>query len=308
MFRVIEELTNCQICPRQCGVNRYQARGHCQAGAYVRVAKACLHHWEEPCISGERGSGTVFFSHCSLRCAFCQNYVISSQGKGQDITLERLVHIFLELQAQGAHNINLVTPTHYMPHLRWAIPRARELGLTIPVVYNSSGYERVESLRALRGLVDVYLPDLKFFAASVSRKWCAAGDYFSYASQAVLEMFHQVGAPRFDRDGMLQRGLMIRHLLLPGGLEDSKCVVDWVVDNLPSAVYLNIMAQYTPLGQANQYPEICRRVTTEEYEELVDYALMRGLGNGYLQDVDSAGAEYVPDFDLAGVYPEESEM
>ena len=211
------------------------------------------------------------------------------------------MHIFLELQAQGAHNINLVTPTHYVPHLRWAIPRARELGLTVPVVYNSSGYERVESLRTLSGLVDVYLPDLKFFAPSVSQKWCAAGDYFDYASQAVFEMFRQVGVPSFDGNGLLQRGLMIRHLLLPGGLEDSKCVVDWVLDNLPRAVYFNLMAQYTPLGQAAQYPELSRRVTSAEYEELVDYALARGLENGYLQDVDSASAEYVPDFDLAGV-------
>ena len=301
MRQVFEELTSCRICPRQCGVNRYQAPGYCRAGALVRVAKAYLHHWEEPCISGERGSGAVFFSHCNLRCVFCQNYVISSQGSGRDITLERLVHIFLELQAQGAHNINLVTPTHYTPHLRWSIQKARELGLTIPVVYNSSGYERVESLRTLSGLVDIYLPDLKFFAPTVSQKWCSAGDYFSYASQAVLEMLRQVGVPHFDRNGVLRSGLMIRHLLLPGGLEDSKHIVDWVLDNLPRAVYLNLMAQYTPLGEAAHYPELSRRVSRQEYEELVDYALGRGLENGYIQDMDSAGTEYVPDFDLTGV-------
>ncbi|PWH15300.1 MAG: radical SAM protein [Ardenticatenia bacterium] len=295
------QLRGCTLCPRQCGVDRHAARGYCGAGAAVRVAKAFRHPWEEPCLSGERGSGTVFFTGCNLRCLYCQNYPISHQGVGKEISVARLSAIFLELEAQGAHNINLVTPTPYVPHIVQAIQAARREGLRIPIVYNTGGYERVETLRQLEGWVDVYLPDLKYCDARLSARWSGAPDYFTYATAAIQEMWRQVGEPVFDAHGMLRRGLMIRHLTLPGALEDSQRVVDWVLDNLPRGVYLNLMAQYTPLGRAPEYPELATRVPREQYEALVAYALERGLECGFIQEMDSASPEYVPAFDLEGV-------
>ncbi len=295
------QLRRCTLCPRQCGVDRHTRRGYCGAGATVRVAKAFLHPWEEPCLSGARGSGTVFFTGCNLRCVYCQNYPISHEGVGKDIPVARLSAIFLELQARGAHNINLVTPTPYIPHIVQAIQTARQQGLHIPIVYNTGGYERVETLRQLEGLVDVYLPDLKYCDAQLSARWSGAPDYFACATAAIQEMLRQVGKPVFDAQGMLQRGLMIRHLTLPGALEDSQRVVDWVLDHLPRGVYLNLMAQYTPLGRAYNYPELATRVSREQYEALVTYALERGLECGFIQEMESASLEYVPAFDLEGV-------
>lgn len=298
---MIEALKHCHLCPRRCGVDRTQQSGLCGAGAQVTVAKAFLHPWEEPCISGTRGSGTVFFTGCNLRCVYCQNYPISHQGVGRTIDVERLATIFLELQGQGAHNINLVTPTPYTPHIAMAIERARRGGLIVPVVHNSSGYELVATLRQLAGLVDIYLPDLKYFDPELSRRWSAAPDYFARASEAILEMLDQVGEPIFDADGLLVRGLMIRHLMLPGAQADSRRIVDWVLDTLPATVYLNLMSQYTPLGRAIEYPDLSARVSRDEYDALVEYAIERGLENGFIQEMDSASSDYVPDFDLAGV-------
>ncbi|MGQ9502098.1 MAG: radical SAM protein [Anaerolineae bacterium] len=295
------QLGRCTLCPRQCGVDRHTQRGYCGTGAVVRVAKAFLHQWEEPCISGERGSGTVFFTGCTLRCVYCQNYAISHQGVGKDVSVTRLGAIFLELQARGAHNINLVTPTPYIPHIIQAIEWTRQRGLSIPVIYNTGGYERVETLRQLEGLVDVYLPDLKYYDSRLSARWSGAPDYFVHATAAIQEMLRQVGTPIFDAQGMLQHGLMIRHLTLPGALEDSRRVVDWVLDYLPRGVYLNLMSQYTPLGRAYDYPELATRVPREQYEALVAYALERGLEHGFIQDMESASPEYVPAFDLEGV-------
>lgn len=295
------QLRHCTLCPRRCGVDRQARYGYCGGGAAARVAKAFLHPWEEPCLSGVRGSGTVFFTGCNLRCVYCQNYPISHEGVGKDISVARLSAIFLELQARGAHNINLVTPTPYIPHIVQAIRRARQGGLRIPIVYNTGGYERVESLRRLEGLVDVYLPDLKYCDARLSARYSGAPDYFVCATTAIQEMFRQVGEPVFDAQGLIQRGLMIRHLTLPGALEDSQRVVDWVLEHLPRGVYLNLMAQYTPLGRAADYPELATRVAREQYEALVDYALARGLECGFVQELDSASAEYVPTFDLEGV-------
>jgi len=267
----------------------------------VTVAKVFLHPWEEPCLSGEHGSGTVFFTGCNLRCVYCQNYPISHQGVGKAITITRLSEIFLELQVNGAHNINMVTPTPYTLHIIQAINLARQRGLNIPIVYNTGGYERVETLRLLEGLVDVYLPDLKYCDSGLSARWSRAPDYFAYATAAIREMFRQVGEPSFDEQGLIRRGLMIRHLTLPGVLEDSQRVVDWVLDNLPHGVYLNLMSQYTPLGRAHEHPELAVRVPQEQYQALVDYALQRGLENGFVQETDSASPEYVPAFDLEGV-------
>jgi putative pyruvate formate lyase activating enzyme len=298
---LIEPMLNCSICPRHCGVNRTETTGYCGAGAEVTVARAFLHPWEEPCISGTRGSGTVFFTGCNLRCRYCQNYPISHQGIGKPISVERLAAIFLGLQGKGAHNVNLVTPTPYTPHIARAIAEARQQGLTVPIVHNNGGYECVETLRRLDGLVDVYLPDLKYCDAGLSGRWSGAPDYFARASEAIREMWRQVGEPVFDADGMLVRGLMIRHLTLPGCLDDSKCVVDWVLETLPPGVYLNLMSQYTPLGRAAEDTELAERVPPAQYDALVEYAIARGLEDGFIQEIDSAGAEYVPVWDLDGV-------
>lgn len=300
MDREIKELLECRICPRNCGINRYEGAGYCGADYRVLAAKAFLHAWEEPCLSGERGSGTVFFSNCNLGCVFCQNDVISHGGEGKGITIERLCEIFLELQEKGAHNINLVTPTHYIPQIREALILAKSLGLYLPVVYNSNAYEKVESLRLLDGLIDIYLPDIKYFNGKYSRKYSKADNYFEYASAAVLEMHSQVGNPVFE-EGLLKKGLMIRHLMLPGLLFDSKKIVDWIAQNLPSEVYLNIMCQYTPINDLSNYPEINKRVHKGHYEGLIDYAIINGLENGFYQEFESATEEYVPDFDLSGV-------
>lgn len=297
----IDLLKSCTICPRNCGVDRRIRTGYCGAGINIKAAKAYLHRWEEPCISGTNGSGTVFFSYCNMGCIFCQNYKISHEGAGKEITIDRLFDIFLELQSQGAHNINLVTPTHFMPQIREALIMAKNNGLKIPVVYNSSGYEKVESLRLLDGLIDIYLPDMKYYSSKISSKYSKAPDYFEYASKAVLEMYRQVGAPVFDDNMIMKKGIMIRHLMLPGGLFDSKKIIDWVIDNLPKEVYLNIMCQYTPLRKASDYPELNKRLNKKHYDSLMEYALSRGLENGFLQDFDSADEEYVPDFNLQGI-------
>jgi putative pyruvate formate lyase activating enzyme len=295
------QLLRCEICPRRCGVNRHEAVGACGAGAQIVIAKAFLHQWEEPCISGTRGSGTVFFTHCNLRCLYCQNYAISHQGVGKVVTVERLADIFLELQARSAHNINLVTPTPYTPQVAAAIVLARQQGLCVPVVHNNGGYESVPTLRQLDGLVDIYLPDLKYCDSHLSGRWSGAPDYFARATEAIREMFRQVGAPVFGGDGLLQRGLMIRHLTLPGALPDSRRIVDWVLETLPSDVYFNLMSQYTPLGRAAEDAELAERVPREQYDMLVEYATQRGLENGYIQEMDSASTRYVPAFDLEGV-------
>lgn len=297
----IDELQNCKLCPRNCGINRFEKTGYCSAGAQIKAARAFLHMWEEPCISGERGSGAVFFTNCNLDCVFCQNYKISHENHGKEISIDRLSEIFLELQMKGAHNINLVTPTHYIPLIREALISGKKKGLNIPVVYNSNAYENVEALASLEGLIDIYLPDLKYYDSKLSMKYSKAPEYFSYASKAILEMFRQVGAPVFEENGMMKKGLMIRHLMLPGGLFDSKKIVDFVLENLPGEVYFNIMCQYTPLDRACQYPELNKKLNKKHYEALVDYAVSKGLESGFIQEFDSATDEYVPVFDLQGI-------
>ncbi|MDI3280427.1 MAG: radical SAM protein [Bacillota bacterium] len=297
-------LKSCRLCPRRCGVDRLSgAVGACLAGLRPKLALAELHHWEEPCLSGTRGSGAVFFSHCSLRCLFCQNHAISQGGFGKEVTEERLSEIFLELEARGAHNINLVSPTHYLPQVAGALARARRQGLTLPVVYNSSGYEEVEALRHLEGLVDIYLPDCKYADDGLARRYSAAPSYFEAATSALQEMLRQVGTPALGRDGIMRRGLMIRHLVLPGHLENTRRVLAWIADHLPKEVYLSLMAQYTPLHRASEVPELNRRLTPEEYEAAVSCALDLGLEHGYLQELEAAVETWVPRFDLRGVEP-----
>ena len=297
-----EFLTNCRICPNECGVNRLEGNiSVCNAGVLPKVAKASLHYWEEPCISGEKGSGAVFFSNCNLACAFCQNYKISHEGFGKEISIEELSQVFLNLQNQGALNINLVSATQYIPQVAEALKISKENGLTIPVIYNSNGYESLEGLKILYGLIDVYLPDLKYFDNKYAVKYSSANDYFYNTTQAILSMYNQVGVPVYDDDGIIKKGLMIRHLLLPGLKEDSKKVLKWIKDNLPLEIPISLMVQYTPVYKALCMDEINRRITEDEYEEIIDYFFEIGLENGLAQDYSSATTDYTPIFDLTGL-------
>jgi putative pyruvate formate lyase activating enzyme len=300
-MEILNLLESCKLCPRKCGVNRLKgALGYCKAGYSPKVAKAMLHTFEEPCISSGSGSGAVFFSNCSISCVFCQNYDISQEHIGKDVTIDRLSHIYLELQHKGACNINLVSPTHYVPQIIESLSLAKAKGLILPVVYNSNGYEHIEILRYLKGLVDIYLPDIKYFSDKYAVKYSNVREYFKHASSAVLEMYSQVGAPIFEGDA-LKRGLVIRHLLLPGLLSDSKKILDWIAENLPKGVYISLMSQYLPIYKAQNFPEINRKISQKSYEWLVDYALSLGLENGFMQEFDSADTIYTPEFNLEGV-------
>jgi len=294
---MIEALLNCRLCARNCGVNRIKGdSGYCRAGKSVRVARALLHHWEEPCISGSKGSGTVFFSHCNLRCVFCQNHRISHQGEGKEISARRLGLEFLELMERGAHNINLVTPTHYVPQIIEALDYAKNEGLNIPVIYNTNGYENVETVKSLKGYIDVYLPDIKYFNDRYAVKYSGAGGYFSTVSKAVKEMVFQVGRPYFDRGGLLQRGVLIRHLMLPGLLFDSKKIIDYVYRTFGHGVYFSLMNQYTPMHRASSYSEINKPLNPLHYDGLVEYCLFIGVKNAYIQGAGTVSEDFVPDF------------
>lgn len=289
----------CNICPRNCRADRSKNSGFCCMGDMPKVAKAYLHMWEEPCISGTRGSGTVFFSGCNLKCIFCQNYKISQENVGMEVTTDKLAQIFIRLQEKEAHNINLVNPTHFVPQIREALLKAENL--SIPVVYNSNGYEKVETLKTLEGLVDVYLPDLKYYSPDISRKYSGASDYFETATAAIMEMYRQVGGAVFDENGILRRGMIIRHLILPGMAKQSIKILDWIKANLPCDVLISLMSQYTPYYKAEEYPEINRRITRYEYDMVVNHCLRIGLDNGYIQERDSAEVDYIPDFNMEGV-------
>jgi len=291
----------CELCPRRCGADRREKAGFCGCGREVKVARAALHFWEEPCISGSRGSGTVFFSGCPLGCVYCQNFEISRGHIGKAIPVERLAEIFLELQRQGAHNINLVTATPYVPQIISALKLARP-ALKIPVVYNSSGYERVETLRALKGFVDVYLPDLKHMSSELARRYSGAADYFEVATRALHEMIEQTDGIEYDSEGLMTRGVIVRHLVLPGARRDSIDILNWVSANLPRGKYLlSLMSQYTPIQGLGAFPEINRRVTSFEYDAVVSEAVRLGLDNGFMQQRGSADTAYIPPFDLTGV-------
>lgn len=291
------------LCPRQCRADRSVAGGYCGEGKQVRVARASLHMWEEPCISGEAGSGTVFFSGCPLKCVFCQNRRIALGSRGKDLTVPQLSELFLLLQCKGAVNINLVTPTHFAIQIADAIRRARSEGLSIPVVYNTSGYEQIDTLRMLDGLVDIYLPDLKYYDRELSARYSNAPDYFAYASHAIGEMVHQTGTPVFD-EGLMKRGVIVRHMVMPGHVNDSKAVIKYLYDTYQNDIFMSIMNQYTPPDDMDDYPEIGRRVTRREYERVIDYAIALGVENAFIQDGDTAKESFVPDFD-EGVYLKE---
>ena len=290
-------MDGCILCPRQCGVDRTERVGYCGSGSLPKVARAAKHHWEEPCISGTEGSGTVFFSGCTLGCVFCQNREISRGGTGREVTVEHLADIFKRLEGQGVHNLNLVTPTHFTPQILQALELSKP---TVPVVMNCGGYERVETLRQWEGKVQVYLPDLKYFSPELSAKYSAAPDYFAVASKAIMEMHRQQPQLVWEGD-LLKRGLIIRHLVLPGCMKDSLQILDFLDNHLPKDSFLlSLMSQYTPTENCKQFPEINRRVTTYEYRKVADRAAELGFF-GFAQDRRSAKEEYTPPFNLEGV-------
>lgn len=290
----------CSICPRQCGAKREDetGSGYCGAGYMPRIARAAPHYWEEPPISGDRGSGAVFFSGCNLRCVFCQNYDISAGGFGKTVTPARLRGIFDGLIAQGVHNINLVTAAHFLD----SVLEALEPPLPVPVVWNTSGYESVESLKKLEGKVQIYLPDMKYCDCEAAAKYSAAPDYPETAKAAILEMFRQVGPYELDGDGMMKSGIIIRHLVLPGNLENTFSVIDWVEDTFgPGDVMFSLMSQYTPAGRAADFPELRNRLSEHEYNMAKAYMEAAGIEDGFFQELSSAKEEYTPPFDLTGV-------
>lgn len=301
-------MKECTLCPRNCKVNRDAGeKGVCGvAGAGIVGARAALHMWEEPCISGEKGSGTVFFSGCPLRCIYCQNYEIAHAETGKRITVERLAEIFLELAQKGANNINLVTPTHYTPEIVQAVTLARSHGLTLPIVYNCSGYEKVETLKMLSGIVDIYLTDFKYMEPKLGAMYSKAPDYPEIAKRALEEMVRQTGKPVFgdslsgERE-MLQRGVIVRHLLLPNHLKNAKEVVKYVYETYGDRVYLSLMSQYTPLEQVKNIPDLNRKVTEREYEKLIDYAIELGVQNAFIQEGETAEESFIPVFACEGI-------
>lgn len=288
-------MESCELCPRLCGADRSIERGLCGAEKLPRVAKVMLHQWEEPFISGQRGSGTVFFAGCNLGCVYCQNHTIRDGGIGETYDAAALANVYLSLQDQGAHNINLVTAAPYVPEVAESLRLAKSRGLTIPIVYNSSGYELVKTLCMLEGLVDVYLPDWKYVSPLLSKKFSNAEDYAAVASEAILEMHRQVGELVFDEAGVAKRGLSIRHLILPGCADDARKVLDEIVKNLPLSTHISLMSQYTPQVYTTEFP-LNRRITQREYDRVISYALSLGLYNILIQKLDSAQSVYTPQF------------
>ena len=295
-------LSDCTICPRTCHVNRLAGEtGYCRTGADIVLARAALNMWEEPCISGERGSGTVFFSGCSLGCVYCQNEKIAKNHIGKEVTIDRLVEIFYELREQGAANINLVTPTHMLHAVIRSIQTAKRQGFDLPFVYNCGGYEKPESIRLLAGLVDVYLTDFKYYDNALAIRYSNAPDYFTYASESLKEMVRQTGNAIFNEEGMMTKGVIVRHLILPGCIEDSKQIVKYLYDTYKDQIYISLMNQYTPLPHVVAFPEINKKVTEAEYDEVVDYAIALGVEKGFIQEGETATESFIPDFDITGV-------
>ena len=295
---------SCEICPRTCKVNRKNTSGICGVGADLKVARAALHHWEEPCISGTKGSGTVFFSGCSLHCVFCQNEEISRGTVGTEITKERLMEIFLELEGKGANNINLVTPGQYVPHIVWSVEEARRQGLSLPIVYNTSSYEKVDTIKRLEGIVDVYLPDFKYFDANLATKYSKAPDYPEVAKAAIKEMVRQQPNPSFyekDDQELIGKGVIVRQLLLPGQLQDAKNIVKYLYETYGDTIFISMMNQFTPMPNLKDYPELNRKVSKRAYDEYVDYAIEIGVENGFIQEGDVAKESFIPKFDGEGV-------
>ena len=295
----MKELESCKICPHKCRVNREEGQiGRCRCDDKIKIALASIHYYEEPSISGKNGSGTVFFSNCNLNCIYCQNYEISQLGKGKVITIEELADIFIKQQEKGVNNINLVTPTMYAYQIIEAIKIAKRNGLNIPILYNTNGYERVETIKALEGYIDVYLPDLKYYSNLLSKKYSNVDNYFEVASNAIKEMYKQVGTAQFNEDGIIQKGVIIRHLVLPNHLQNSKHILKWIKENMPEDTYVSVMAQYFPTYKAKEDKDINRKLTKKEYEEIENYLYTLQLEKGYMQELGEHEEEYVPKWDV----------
>ena len=288
----------CELCPRGCQVDRSIKKGRCGVGDEILIARAAKHLWEEPPISGTKGSGTVFFSGCNLGCVYCQNFEISHGAKGKKVSEERLSEIFRELEKSGVHNLNLVNPTHYADKIARVLKKEKP---SVPVVYNSSGYEKVSTLKSLEGLVDIYLPDLKYISDERSAKYSGAADYFDFASRALTEMKRQCPENIFDADGIMQKGMIVRHLVLPQNTNQSVKILEWIAANLGTDTTVSIMSQYTPCGNADKFKELTRKITPREYEKVIFAAEALGFKNLFTQDYNSASEGFIPDFDFTGV-------
>ena len=292
-------LEKCEICPHECGINRTKNQiGRCKSTDKIKIALYSIHKFEEPCISGGNGSGTVFFSNCNLNCIYCQNYEISQEGKGKEISVEELADIFIKQQNRKAENINLVTPTSYTLQIIETIKIAKKKGLKIPIIYNTNAYEKVETLKLLEGYVDVYLPDLKYYDDELGKRYSRVDKYFEIAVKAIKEMYRQVGSPKLDERGMIKSGLMIRHLILPNNIENSKKILKWIKENIDENVYIDIMAQYFPTYKAKESKDLNRKLTKEEYKEIEEYVYDLNIKNGYMQDLGEHEEEYVPKWEI----------
>ena len=299
MEKILTNLERCNICPHKCQVNRIKGQvGRCKSGNKVKIALYSIHNFEEPCISGKNGSGTIFFSNCNLNCVFCQNYEISQLGQGKEFEINELADIMIKEQEKGVENINLVTPTSYIIQIAESIKIAKGKGLKIPIVYNTNSYENIESLKLLDGLVDIYLPDLKYYYNKLGKRYSNVENYFEIATNAILEMYRQVGNVQIDSNGILQKGVVIRHLVLPNHIENSKKVLKWIKENLDNKVFVSIMAQYFPTYKAKDIEKINRKLTKKEYQEIMEYVDSIGLDNGYVQELGEHEEKYVPKWNI----------
>ena len=297
MERKLELLKKCELCPHKCKIDRINGQtGICKSKDTVKIANFSLHKYEEPCISGKVGSGTVFFSNCNLKCVFCQNYEISQLGKGKEITIEKLADIFLELQKKKANNINLVSPTSYAVQIIEALKIAKKKGLRIPIIYNSNGYENIETIKMLNGYIDVYLPDLKYAENELANKYSKVENYFEIATNAIKEMYSQIGCVNFNKEGIIQKGIIVRHLILPNHIENSKKVLNWISENLPKDIFVSIMAQYFPIYKATDEIKLNRKLNNSEYARIIKYINKLNIKNGYIQDLGTDEKKYVPNW------------
>ena len=286
----------CNLCPRNCLIDRTKKPGICGIKDQLIIARASLHLWEEPPITGKKGSGTIFFTGCNLKCIFCQNYEISTNLIGKEVSIEDFANICLNLEKQGASNINLVTPTPHIPLIIKGIRLAKEKGLNIPIVYNTSGYEKEETIKMLNGIVDIYLPDMKYYDDNCAIKYSHVKNYFEYASKALQEMYKQVGSPKFNKDGIMQKGIIVRHMMLPGLLDDSKKIIKYLYDTYKDKIYISIMNQYTPVRTFKHFSNLNNKVTDEEYDELINYALDLGIKKAFIQEGETQSESFIPDF------------
>ena len=298
---MLELYKKCNLCPRNCLVDRTKTLGYCKATDKVKVARSALHYFEEPSISGSNGSGTIFFSNCNLKCCYCQNKEISTDGFGKEITIERLSEMMLELEEKHANNINLVTPTHYVPSIIEAIKLARKKGLSIPIVYNTSGYESVETLKLLEGYIDIYLTDFKYFDNKLGKYLSKCSNYFEVASKALEEMYRQTGKNIFNKDGLMTKGIIVRCLVLPTKSNDTKKIIDYLYKKYQDNIYLSIMNQYTPVNFIKDYPYLNKTISEDEYNDVIDYAIDLGIKNAYMQEGGTCSESFIPSFDLEGV-------